>query len=108
MGSQLIPLAIQVLVINDCFTYRALATKIYKRENVWNSVPPLGAAKPFLYGLNTYLRTRTSFLSPAPLPNAHAHEEKYGWLARLVTKAEGGREARLREIEPGARYMYRL
>ena len=22
-------------------------------------------------------------LSPAPLPNAHAHEEKYDWLARL-------------------------
>ena len=23
-------------------------------------------------------------MSPAPLPNAHAHEEKTGWLARLV------------------------
>ena len=28
-------------------------------------------------------QTYFSFLSPAPLPNAHAHEEKYGWLARL-------------------------
>ena len=28
-------------------------------------------------------RKNFSFLSPAPLPNAHAHEEKYGWLARL-------------------------
>ena len=25
-----------------------------------------------------------SFPSPAPLPNTHAHAEKYGWLARLV------------------------
>ena len=32
-GSQLIPLAIQVLVINDFCTYRALPTKLYKREN---------------------------------------------------------------------------
>ena len=28
-------------------------------------------------------QTYFSFLSPAPFPNAHAHEEKYGWLARL-------------------------
>ena len=25
------------------------------------------------------------FLFPAPLRNAHAHKEKYGWLARLIT-----------------------
>ena len=26
---------------------------------------------------------------PAPLHNAHAHEEKYGWLARLVSYLTG-------------------
>ena len=31
----------------------------------------------------TCYQTYFSFPSPAPLPNAHAHEEKYGWLARL-------------------------
>ena len=32
----------------------------------------------------TCYQTYFSFPSPAPLPNAHAHEEKYGWLARLA------------------------
>ena len=30
-------------------------------------------------------QTYFSFPSPSPLHNAHAHAEKYGWLARLVT-----------------------
>ena len=40
----------------------------------------------------TCYQTYFSFPSSAPLPNAHAHEEKYGWLARLGE----GLEPRLR------------
>ena len=32
-------------------------------------------------------KIQKSFLSPTPFPNAHAHAEKYGWLARLVSHA---------------------
>ena len=52
-----------------------IACSNYRLNNNCNSY---GKRKPGVCD-----QTYFSFLSPAPLPNAHAHEEKYGWLARL-------------------------
>ena len=40
-------------------------------------------SQPYFPSCACALGRGTAFLSPALLPNAHAHEEKYGWLARL-------------------------
>ena len=64
-----------VVVIDEFYQH---ACHVTLGSNITNYIPLWNENLAHVY------QTYFSFPSPAPLPNAHPHEEKYGWLARLV------------------------